>query len=41
VTLFGDYVAGAFKLASDGGAGTAVTCASATAAHSDVLAKEG
>jgi autotransporter passenger strand-loop-strand repeat protein len=42
VTLFGNYVAGGFKLASaDGGAGTAVTYISATAAHTDVLAKEG
>jgi autotransporter passenger strand-loop-strand repeat protein len=38
VTLFGQYVAGGFKLASDG-AGTAVTYVSATAAHHDVLAK--
>ncbi len=40
VTLFGQYVAGGFKLAADG-AGTAVTYVSATAAHTDVLAKEG
>lgn len=42
LTLFGHYTAAGFKLASaDQGAGTAVTYISATAAHTDVLAKEG
>ncbi len=41
VTLFGNYVAGGFKLASDGAAGTAVTYVSATAAHADLAVKEG
>ena len=41
MTLFGNYVAGGFKLASDGAAGTAATYVSATAAHADVLAKVG
>jgi autotransporter passenger strand-loop-strand repeat protein len=42
VTLFGHYTATGFRLASaDGGAGTTVTYVSATAAHGDVLAKDG
>jgi hypothetical protein len=41
ITLFGNYVAGGFKLTSDGAAGTAVTYVSATAAHTDMLVKMG
>jgi hypothetical protein len=41
LTLSGNYPADGFKLATDHAAGTAVAYISATAAHADMLAKEG
>ncbi len=41
ITLFGQYLAGGFELASNQGVGTTLTYVSSTAAHADVLAKMG
>ena len=41
VTLFGQYVATGFHLATDGVAGTALTYTQATAAHLDIAPHTG